>query len=265
MTQTIGILGSGLAGKAIAHLATAAGYNVVIANSRGPETLTSLVEDLGPLARAGTIEEAIAAGDIVNLSIPLASFEKLPADKLASKIVVDQTNYYPGMGDFRRADLDNAELTSSELLQRHLPEARLVKGLHNLSWIHMEADAQPEGSATRTTLPVAGDDAEAKAEVTKFIEKIGFNVVDAGSLAESWRIEPETGIYFWCYAPDVPDGLSHDEAKRVYQQPGKPLSREEARKLIETAKRPSPIGGNLAAMPQIHVDLFMEQASAGTV
>jgi len=265
LTQTIGIIGSGLVGKAVAHLAIAAGYNVVISNSRGPETISGLVQDLGPLARTGTVDEAISAGDIVTLSVPLASFEKLPADKFAGKVVLDQTNYYPGMGEFRRADLDKGELTSSELMQRHLRGAKLVKGLHNLSWIHMESNARPKGDAARTTLPIAGDDAAAKDAVTNFIETIGYNVVDAGSLADSWRIEPSTPIYFWRYAPVVPEGVSGDEAKRIYQQRGEPVSSEEARKLVDEAVRPSPIGGTLEGMPQVHVDLFLEQASADTV
>lgn len=103
MTQTIGIIGSGLVGKAVAHLAVAAGYHVVIGNSRGPASLAKLVGELGPLARAGTVEEAIAAGDIVSLAIPLATFEALPAERFAGKVVLDHTNYYPGLGEFRRA------------------------------------------------------------------------------------------------------------------------------------------------------------------
>jgi len=265
MTQTIGIIGSGLVGKAVAHLAIAAGYNVVISNSRGPETISALVEDLGPRARAGTVIEAIAAGDIVTISLPLAAFEQLPGDKFDGKIVLDQTNYYPGLGEFRRDDLDQGELTSSELIARHLKGAKVVKGLHNLSWIHMQANAAPKGDENRTTLPVAGDDAGAKQTVTTFLDDIGFDVIDAGPLADSWRIEPSTDIYFWRYAPEVPLDATDEESRRKYQQPGKPLSREEARQLVDEAVRPSPIGGTFEGMPQIHVTLFFEQASADTV
>ena len=265
MTQTIGIIGAGLVGKAVARLAIAAGYHVVISNSRGPDTLSSLVEALGPQARAGNVDEAIAAGDIVTLAIPLAAFEALPAGSFADKVVLDQTNYYPGMGGFRRRDLDDGELTSSELMQRHLRGAKLVKGLHNLSWIHMESNARPKGAADRTTLPIAGDDLAAKAAAMRFIEALGFHVADAGALADSWRIEPGTPIYFWRYAPVVPDGVSADEAKRIYQQRGEPISPNKAHSLIGEAVRPSPIGGTLEGMPQVHVDLFLEQASADTV
>ena len=265
MAGIIGIIGSGLVGKAVARLAVSAGYRVVVSNSRGGETLADLVAELGPLARAGSVEDAIAAADIVSVSIPLAAFEALPAEAFAGKIVLDQTNYYPGMGEFRRSDLDSGEITSSELMQRHLRGARLVKGMHNLSWLHMKSNAKPKGAPDRTTLPIAGDDTAAKQAVTEFIDAIGFDVVDAGALAESWRIEPGTAIYFWRYAPVVPAGVTGEQAKRIYQQAGKPVKPEEARKLVSEAVRPSPIGGTLEGMPQVHIDLFLEQASPDTV
>lgn len=265
LTRTIGIIGSGLVGKAIARLAVRAGYNVVISNSRGAETIAGLVGELGPLARAGTVDEAITAGDIVTLSIPLAVFEALPIGGFAGKVVLDQTNYYPGIANFRRADLDAGELTSSELIQKHLPGAKVVKGVHNLGWIHMEHNARPKGNAERTTLPIAGDDAGAKAAVTRFIEDVGYDVVDAGSLAESWRIEPNTSIYFWPYIPAIPEGLPEAEAKTLYQRAGNPISPDAAKKLIDGTQRPSPIGGTLEGMPPIHVALFLELASSDTI
>src|SRR3546814_6739392 len=112
MTQTIGIIGSGLVGKAVARLATAAGYKVVISNSRGADTIKDLIEELGPLASAGTTEEAIAAGDIVTLSIPIAASEQLPADKFAGKVVLDQTNYYPAFGNHDRSEEPTSKIQS---------------------------------------------------------------------------------------------------------------------------------------------------------
>jgi hypothetical protein len=129
----------------------------------------------------------------------------------------------------------------------------------------MKANATPKGSANRTTLPIAGDDAGAKQAVTEFFDKIGFDTIDAGSLADSWRIEPNTPIYFWAYAPTVDLQATGPEAERAYTQPGTPVSREDAQRLIDEAKRPSPIGGTFEGMPQVHVDLFMAQASAATV
>ncbi|MFJ9085732.1 NADPH-dependent F420 reductase [Streptomyces sp. NPDC102384] len=264
MTQTVGIIGSGLVGGSIARLAVDAGYRVVLSNSRGPETISELVEQLGPLARAGTVDEAIAAGDIIALPLPLPVIEALPAEKLAGKVVIDQTNYYPEF--WSHAELDNGELTSSEFVQRHFKDSLVVKALHNLDWNHMYSNARPTGDAERTTMPIAGNDDGAKKTVTQFLETVGYNVVDAGSLAESWRIEPETPIYFWPYAPAMPDGISGDEEKRYYlEHPVPPVSPEAARKMIDSARRPSPVGGKLAGMPPAHVAIFMAQASGNTV
>ncbi|MBL7258066.1 NAD(P)-binding domain-containing protein [Paractinoplanes lichenicola] len=237
----------------------------MLSNSRGPETLATLVGELGPLARAATVDEAIAAGDLVAIPLPLANYESLPAGKLDGKVVIDQTNYYPEASDFHSAVLDSGELTSSELIQRHLPEAKVVKAFHNLDWHHLSFNARPEGHPERTTLPVAGDDPAAKQLVKRFMEAVGYDVVDAGSLAESWRIEPDTPIYFWPYAPAIPDGLTPDEEKRYYlEHIGEPVSREQARELIDKAERPSPIGGSLAGLPPAHVAIFLELASGAT-
>ncbi|MBZ6085220.1 NAD(P)-binding domain-containing protein [Streptomyces olivaceus] len=264
MAPTIGIIGSGLVGGSVARLAVDAGYSVVLSNSRGPDSIAELVSELGTPARAATVDEAIEAGDIISLPVPLASLGALPADKLAGKVVLDQTNYYPEF--WRNAELDAGKLTSSELVQRHLTDSLVVKGLHNLDWNHMYSNARPKGDAERTTLPIAGNDPAAKKAVTRFLEAVGYNVVDAGSLAESWRIEPETPIYFWPYAPAIPDGITGDDGKRFYlEHPVPPVSAEAARTMIDSAERPSPVGGTLAGMPPAHVAIFMDQASANTV
>lgn len=264
MAPTVGIIGSGLVGGSVARLAVAAGYSVVLSNSRGPESIAQLVQELGPPARAATVDEAIEAGDIVALPVPLASFQALPAGRLAGKVVLDQTNYYPEF--WRHPALDAGTLTSSELVQQHLKDSHVVKGLHNLDWNHMYSNARPHGGLERTTLPIAGDDAAAKTAVTRFLEAVGYDVVDAGPLAESWRIEPGTPLYFWPYAPAMPDGITGDEEKRYYlEHPVPPLSPEAARTMIATAERTSPAGGTLAAMPPAHVAIFMAQAAASTV
>lgn len=264
MTKTIGIIGSGLVGGATARLAVDAGYAVVLSNSRGPDTITNLIQELGSLARAGTVDEAIAAADIVTIALPLASVDALPVDKLAGKVVIDQTNYYPEF--WRNAELDTAEITSSQLVQRHLRDSVIVKALHNLDWNHMYSNARPDGDPARTTLPIAGDDSTGKQIVTRFLQAVGYHVVDVGSLAESWRIEPNTPLYFWPYAPTIPAGLSEDEAKSYYlQHPVPPVSPEDARTMIAGAQRTLPVGGTLAAMPPAHVAIFMDQASDSTV
>ncbi len=181
-------------GGTVARLAVAAGHPVVLSNSRGPETLQDLVGELGPLARAAAGAEAAAAGDIVVVSIPLKAYRSVPAEPLAGKTVIDTNNYYP-QRDGQIAELDSGQATSSELLQRHLPGSAVVKAFNNIFFRHLQSLARPSGAADRTFLPIAGDDPDAKAGVTAFLDSIGYGTVDAGPLAESWRQEPGTPVY----------------------------------------------------------------------
>jgi predicted dinucleotide-binding enzyme len=191
---TIGFIGSGKIGGTVARLAVAAGYDVVLSNSRGPETLADLVAELGEHASAATPAEAAEAGDIVVVSIPLRAIGSVPAAPLAGKPVIDTNNYYP-QRDGQIAELDSHELTSAGLLQRHLPGAHVVKLFNNIYSGHLGALARPGESTGRAALPLFGDDAGANAEVTDFLDRIGFDAVDGGPLAESWRQEPHTPVY----------------------------------------------------------------------
>jgi len=191
---TIGLIGSGNIGGTVARLAVAAGYDVVLSNSRGPETLQDLVAELGPKARAGYAADAAAAGDIVVVTVPLKAYREVPAAPLDGKVVIDTNNYYP-QRDGQFAELDDASTTSSELLQRHAPGAKVVKGFNNIFFKHLASLARPSGAADRTALPVAGDDADAKKTVTEFLDAIGFDTVDVGTLADSWRTQPDTPVY----------------------------------------------------------------------
>lgn len=192
--STIGFIGAGKIGSQVARAVIAAGYDVVLSNSRSPETLTELVADLGPRARAATAEEAAAAGNLVVVAIPVKAVGSVPVAPLAGKTVIDTNNYYP-QRDGQIAELDAGTLTSSELLQRHLPESHVVKAFNHITWSHITSQAAPSGTPDRRALVVAGDDAVAKAQVTQLLDEIGFDVVDLGLLAESWRIEPGTPGY----------------------------------------------------------------------
>nr|WP_269437936.1 NADPH-dependent F420 reductase [Arthrobacter sp. zg-Y179] len=203
---TLGIIGSGNIGSAVARLAVAAGMNVVISNSRGPVTLTELVAELGPLAQTGTVEDAAKLGDAVVLSIPLNAVSALPDGLLAGKIVLDTSNYYPSR-DGRIAELDDSTVTTSELVQSRLPGAQYVKAFNNILAHHIPLLARPAGSADRSALPIASDDGSAKAEAAALIDALGFDVVDAGTLAESWKFEPDSAGYTRLYLADagIPD------------------------------------------------------------
>jgi predicted dinucleotide-binding enzyme len=197
---TIGFIGSGMIGGTVARLSVAAGYDVVMSNSRGPETLRELVAELGPLASAATSGQAAEAGYLVVVTIPVKAIADVPAAPLAGKAVLDTGNYYP-QRDGQIEVLDNGALTSSGLLQRHLPGAHVVKVFNNIYFRHLASLARPAGAADRSALPVAGDDAAAKAAVTAYLDAIGYDTVDDGSLADSWRQEPGTPVYGAPYGP----------------------------------------------------------------
>jgi 8-hydroxy-5-deazaflavin:NADPH oxidoreductase len=197
---TVGFIGSGKIGGTVARLSVAAGHQVVLSNSRGPGTLEDLVGELGPLARAATGAEAAAAGEIVVIAIPLRAYRSVPAEPLAGQTVIDAGNYYP-QRDGQIVELDRGSVTSSELLQRHLPAAHVVKAFNNIYYRHLQSLARPAGAADRSFLPIAGDDPGARQAVTAFLDSIGYGAVDAGSLADSWRQQPGTPVYGAPYGP----------------------------------------------------------------
>ena len=192
--KTIGLIGAGHIGSQLARLAVANGYDVVVSNSRGPETLAPLVAELGSHARAATAEEAAAAGDIVVVTIPLKAIASVPVEPLEGKIVVDTNNYYP-QRDGHIAELDNETTTTAELLQRHLPASKVVKAFNHIQAAALTSEAQPPGTPNRRALVIAGDAADAKAAVASLIDQFGFDVVDAGPLREGWRIQRDTPGY----------------------------------------------------------------------
>jgi predicted dinucleotide-binding enzyme len=200
MTMTVGFIGSGMIGGTVARLSVAAGHHVVLSNSRGPETLKDLVDELGPLATAATGQQAATAGDIVVVSVPVKAYDSLPAAALAGKVVLDTGNYYP-QRDGQIADLDHGAVTTTGLLQRQLPEAKVVKVFNNIFFKHLRSLARPPGAADRTALPIAGDDDKAKAVVAEFLDSIGYDIVDTGPLAESWRQDAGTPCYGAPYGP----------------------------------------------------------------
>lgn len=220
---TIGFIGAGMIGGTVARLSVAAGHHVVLSNSRGPQTLTDLVAELGPLASAGTTEQAAQAGDIVVVSIPLKAYPSVPAAPLAGKTVIDTNNYYPER-DGHLKQLDSKHLTSSGLLQEHLEDAHVVKVFNNIFFRHLASLARPQQAQDRTALPISGNDEKAKAQVTEFLDSIGYDAVDVGPLAESWRQEPGSP----CYGP--PYGEFSNES-------GTPASAEKIRAALAAASK----------------------------
>ncbi len=228
---TLGIIGSGNIGTAVARLAVAAGIDVVIANSRGPQSLAGLVEELGPHATAAAVEEAARAGEATLLSIPLTAYGSLPQGLLEGRTVLDTGNYYP-FRDGRIAELDSEEMTTTELAERLLPGAQLVKAFNNIMAHHIPRLARPAGAADRSALPIAGEDPGAKARAAELIDLLGFDTVDAGTPAQSWRFEPESGAYTRIYLadPGVP-------AEQMMRAPAAPVSAEELRAALAESRR----------------------------
>jgi hypothetical protein len=222
---TVGLIGSGNIGSTVARLAVDAGHDVVLSNSRGPETLKDLVEDLGPRARAATAAEAAAAGDVVVVTVPLKAYRDVPVAPLAGKVVIDTNNYYPER-DGRFPELEDGSTTTSELLQAHLPESRVVKGFNNIVAAHLGELARPAGAADRSALAIAGDDADAKATVTALLDSFGYDTVDAGPLAEGWRFERDMPAYGLPYIAD-PSDLARS----------KPAGADEIRAVLADARR----------------------------
>jgi 8-hydroxy-5-deazaflavin:NADPH oxidoreductase len=223
---TIGLIGSGHIGSTVARLAVDAGHDVVLSNSRGPETLTDLVDQLGPRARAATAPEAAAAGDIVVVTIPLKAYRQVPVEPLRGKVVIDTNNYYP-QRDGHIAELDEGSTTSSELLQAHLRDSRVVKAFNNIYFGHLGSLQRPTGHPERSVLAIAGDDQAAKRTVTEFLDSIGYDAYDVGSLSEGWRYQRDTAAYV---TPYFPPGGDHTG-------PGAQVTAEQLKERLDAAVR----------------------------
>lgn len=191
---TVGIIGAGHIGSTLARGLVDRGYTVVISNSRGPETLETLVADLGPRASAGTVTDAAASGDVVIVTVPLKAYEQVPVEPLAGKIVIDTNNYY-WERDGRIAELDEKRATTTGLLQAHLPESKVVKAFNHITSGDILTTGSAAGTPDRRALATASDHPDAVAYVTDLYDQFGFDAVDIGSVDESWRVERDQPAY----------------------------------------------------------------------
>ena len=191
----IGIIGAGHIGGALTRRFRALGHEVSVANSRGPKTLTDLAAETG--AKAVTAKEAARAGDVVIVTIPEGKIPDLPDDLFTGVpdrvVVVDTGNYYPRQRDGRIVEIETG-ITESRWVAKQLGRP-VVKAFNNIYAQHLMDLGRPAGAPGRIALPVAGDDATAKAVVTRLINELGFDPVDAGTLDESWRQQPGTPVY----------------------------------------------------------------------
>lgn len=205
---TLGIIGAGNIGSQLARKAVEVGHDVVISNSRGPETLEALIAELGPRARAATTLEAAEAADVAIVTIPLHAYRSVPVDALVGKIVLDTNNYYP-QRDGSIPELDDESTTTSELLQAHLPESRVVKAFNHIAAADITADGRPAGSADRRALVAASDSEEGLAFARELYDQFGFDTAALTPLAEGWRIQRDTpGYGAKATEPQLVDALS---------------------------------------------------------
>ena len=236
--ETLGLIGAGMIGGTLARLAVAAGLEVVVSNSRDPRTLAGLVAELGEHARAATPADAAATADLVVATIPLHAYHRLPAAALAGKTVIDTMNYIP-QRDGRIAELDDAGEPSSALVQRHLADAHVVKACNNIGYASLFTLARPAGAPDRSALPIAGDHTVAKAQVARLLDTLGYDTVDVGTLADSWRFQPNTPSYTRPYQPErPPQGVSLADYQRwAMATPSVPVPATRLQELIDGATR----------------------------
>jgi predicted dinucleotide-binding enzyme len=190
----IGVIGAGRFGTAIARQALAAGYTVRITNSRGPDTLQLQLSILLPGAQAVSLTEVIAKSDLIILAIPLNQYQTLPQGSLSGKIVVDAMNYWPPTEGYI-PEFSQESVGSSEYLQQYFTDARIVKTLNHVAYNELEEHSLPINHPSRRAIAVAGNDADAKAQVTQFITALGFDAIDLGALSQGRLFQPDTNLF----------------------------------------------------------------------
>ena len=195
----LGIVGAGKFGTTLARAAVAAGYDVAIAGSGPPERIGLTVAVLAPGARAATLDEVVAHGDIVVVAVPMHRFRELPRDAFAGKILVDAMNYWqPVDGD--DAELAGAAGGTSVVVQERFRSARVVKSLNQLGYHELDEHRRPAGAPDRVAIGAAGDDPGAVAAVLELIDRLGFDGVDAGPLAGGAALEPDGSPFATLYS-----------------------------------------------------------------
>jgi predicted dinucleotide-binding enzyme len=226
--STLALIGIGEMGGTVARLAVAAGLDVVVSNSRGPETLSGLVDQLGTRAMAATVEEAARAGDWVVLAVPFGAYPRIPVEPLAGKTVLETTNDFGSL-----ADRAAGGTISSELVQRHLAGAHVVKAFNTILPRQLFNLARPAGSPDRSALPIAGDDPVAKAEAVRLLDILGVDAVDAVDARGRWRMQPGTPAFLTPYManPGAPF------ATRLATDVGRPADAARVQDALDAARR----------------------------
>jgi len=197
----IAILGAGKVGTSLARVAVDAGYEVDIAGSAAADRIRLIIDVLAPGARAVTATEAVVGADLVVLALPLHKFRHLDAGLLAGHVVLDIMNYWTPI-DGEISEFDDAPEGTSVLVQDAIPAARVVKTLNHIGYHELEEQRRPAGSPDRIALGAVGDDREAVAQVLGFLERIGFDAIDGGPLANGVAFQPGSPLFGAPYSAD---------------------------------------------------------------
>ncbi|MBD1582319.1 NADPH-dependent F420 reductase [Pseudoalteromonas sp. S16_S37] len=182
----IGFIGAGAMAQTLAYHALRSGHQVMLSNSRGPESLAAVATRFG--CQVGTSQQAAEFGDVVVIAVPLYAYNRLPKEQLEGKVVLDLLNYFPHRDGYI-TELNSSDTTTSELLASYLTGSKVVKAFNSITVQDLQRDARPQGAADRRAIPIASNDAQAKELVAKLIDDFGFDVADGGKLSESWRFE----------------------------------------------------------------------------
>jgi predicted dinucleotide-binding enzyme len=210
----IAILGAGKVGTSLARVALAAGYDVDIAASGSPDRIALIIDVLVPGARAVTAAEAVVDADLVVLALPLHRFARLDRSLLAGHIVLDIMNYWTPI-DGEISEFDDAPDGTSVLVQRLIPGARVVKTLNHIGYHELDEEPRPAGAPDRMALGAVGDDPDAVNTVLAFLERLGFDAIDGGPLANGVAFQPGSPLFGAPYPADRFRELLAQELERA--------------------------------------------------